>query len=62
MPRWTTWASDCTELPPTAVTLNDLSIATAQLPAPLAGLPLAALPAAAAAALGAAFVWRRQRD
>ena len=50
---------DCTELPPTAVTLNSVSANPA---APLAGLPLATLPAAAAAALGAAFVWRRKRD
>ncbi|MCB0201627.1 MAG: hypothetical protein KDI03_16300, partial [Anaerolineae bacterium] len=46
-------------LPPTAVTLSDVSASPA---APLAGLPLATLPAAAAAALGAAFVWRRKRD
>ncbi|MEZ4767459.1 MAG: hypothetical protein R2844_03430 [Caldilineales bacterium] len=50
---------DCTEVPPTAVTLGSVSANPA---APLASLPLATLPAAAAAALGAAFVWRRKRD
>ena len=48
--------------PPTAVALTDLAAGVEQMPAPLSGLPLATLPAAAAAALGAAFVWRRNRD
>lgn len=50
------------EQPPTAVALTGLATDAAQSPAPLADLPLAVLPAAVAAALGAAFVWRRQRD
>lgn len=52
---------NCTEIPPTAVTISEMTSATSQSPIPAASLPLAGLPAAAGLAFVAAAWLRRKR-
>jgi PKD repeat protein len=52
---------NCTEIPPTAVTVNEMTSATSQSPLSAASLPMAGLPAAAGLAFFAAAWLRRKR-
>lgn len=52
---------NCTEIPPTAVTVMEMASVTSQLPIPAASLPLAGLPAAAGLAFFVVTWFRRKR-
>ena len=52
---------NCTEIPPTAVTVSEMVSAMSQSPMPAASLPLAGLPAATVLAFGLAAWLRRKR-